>query len=185
MDGNGAIIALPYNLRVGFARFVARQEVTNLKRFAIDRVYHARRIANVHPRELVECAFDVVTETPRSLVPDAEIILVAQEIIEAFPSLGIKNYQVKLNHPQLIKAILLHFGVPEEKFTPFIQVLNEARSVPPSLAKEKLTVELEQLCIDNSIIDKLFQILFEKQGTHPEVANRMKFITKSKGKGIF
>ena len=111
LDSNGAILTLPYNLRVGFARYVARHGVTNLKRYAIDRVYHARRVSHVHPRELVECAFDVVTETPGNLIPDAEIILVAQEIIEAFPSIGIKNYQVKLNHPQLIKVLVLeHIG---------------------------------------------------------------------------
>lgn len=58
----GGLICLPYNLRIPFARFLAyNPTISNLKRYTIDRVYRQRRVYGVHPRELYEAAFDIVS----------------------------------------------------------------------------------------------------------------------------
>ena len=55
----------PHDLRLPFARLLAHNPSLNhLKRYAIDRVYRERRVLGLHPRELYECAFDIVTSTP-------------------------------------------------------------------------------------------------------------------------
>ena len=63
MDNNGCTIVPPYDLRIPFARFIARNpnllssnNITTFKRYAIDKVYRSR-IIGYHPRELYECAF--------------------------------------------------------------------------------------------------------------------------------
>lgn len=60
VDRNGAVVAPPYTLRIPFARYVARNKVHVLRRYAIERVYR-RSKSHYHPEEYWECAFDIVT----------------------------------------------------------------------------------------------------------------------------
>lgn len=58
----GGITMLAHDLRLPFARFLSHNpSITQLKRYAIDRVYRERRVLGHHPREIYECAFDIVT----------------------------------------------------------------------------------------------------------------------------
>lgn len=60
----GGLTCLPHNLRTPFARFLAHNPtVSNLKRYSIDRVYRQRRVHGVHPRELYEAAFDIISSS--------------------------------------------------------------------------------------------------------------------------
>ena len=52
-----------YILQVPFARFVVSNGITSLKRYAIEKVYRARKIRGSRPKEIWECAFDIVTPT--------------------------------------------------------------------------------------------------------------------------
>ena len=52
-------------------------------------MYRERRIFGCHPRELTECAFDIVTSTSAGLIPDAEVLHVVSEIINEFPALQV------------------------------------------------------------------------------------------------
>ena len=47
--------------QVPFARYVSRNNITDLKRYSIERVYREKKIHGLHPRELTECAFDIIT----------------------------------------------------------------------------------------------------------------------------
>eukprot|EP00057_Strongylocentrotus_purpuratus_P031627 XP_785160.3 PREDICTED: eukaryotic translation initiation factor 2-alpha kinase 4 [Strongylocentrotus purpuratus] len=128
MDHSGGIVTLPYDLRVPFARYIARNNVTNLKRYSIERVYRERKLFGSHPRELTECAFDIVTNSPGSLQPDAEVLHLVTEIINEFPELQARNYSIRLNHTGLLTAILNYCGVPEELHGSLYRTLNKART---------------------------------------------------------
>lgn len=60
----GGIVNVPHDLRVNFARYVAWNNILCLKRYAIQRVFREKRVYGFHPRELYECAFDIVTPNP-------------------------------------------------------------------------------------------------------------------------
>uniref|UniRef100_A0A8C9V9M8 non-specific serine/threonine protein kinase n=1 Tax=Scleropages formosus TaxID=113540 RepID=A0A8C9V9M8_SCLFO len=132
MDHSGMLVTLPYDLRVSFARYLARNNVSALKRYCIERVFRPRRLDRAHPRELLECAFDIVTPATNSLFPDAEVIYTISEIIQEFASLQERNYCVYLNHTSLLRAMLLHSGVPEDKLLQASIILCDAMT-------EKLT----------------------------------------------
>ncbi|XP_019940643.2 eIF-2-alpha kinase GCN2 [Paralichthys olivaceus] len=132
MDHSGMLVTLPYDLHVPFARFVARNNVTHLKRYSIERVFRTRKLDRAHPRELLECAFDIITPVTNSLLPDAETIYTISEIVQEFPALQERNYNIYLNHTSMLKAILLHSGVPEDKLGQASNILCDAMS-------EKLT----------------------------------------------
>jgi translation initiation factor 2-alpha kinase 4 len=61
MTHSGGIVSMPHDLRAPFARYVAWNGITCLKRYAIDKVYREKRVYGFHPRELYECAFDIIT----------------------------------------------------------------------------------------------------------------------------
>uniref|UniRef100_A0A4W5N4R0 Uncharacterized protein n=1 Tax=Hucho hucho TaxID=62062 RepID=A0A4W5N4R0_9TELE len=132
MDHSGMLVTLPYDLRIAFARFVARNNITHFKRWSIERVFRPRKLNRVHPRELLECSFDVIVPVTNSLLPDAETIFTISEIIQEFSVLQERNYHIYLNHTSLLKAILLHSGIPEDKLSHASSILCDAMS-------EKLT----------------------------------------------
>ena len=63
-----------FGLQVSFARYAARRNVTNLRRFAIEKVYRENRWHDSHPNEIHACSFDIVTPQAGSGAADAEVI---------------------------------------------------------------------------------------------------------------
>lgn len=60
-----AIILCFYSLfffvQIPFVRYVARHNCSSVKRFCIDKVFREKKVYGQHPRELTECAFDIIT----------------------------------------------------------------------------------------------------------------------------
>ncbi|TNM95554.1 hypothetical protein fugu_016637 [Takifugu bimaculatus] len=151
MDHSGMLVTLPYDLRMAFARFVARNNITHLKRYSIDRVFRPRKLDRAHPRELLECAFDIIT-------PE-------------------RNYHIYLNHTSLLKAILLHSGIPEDKLSQASIILCDSMS-------EKLTKrEVEAKFCNFSLSTKSLQTLYkyiEQKGELQDLLPLLTTLTKHK-----
>ncbi|XP_056867769.1 eIF-2-alpha kinase GCN2 isoform X1 [Takifugu flavidus] len=177
MDHSGMLVTLPYDLRMAFARFVARNNITHLKRYSIDRVFRPRKLDRAHPRELLECAFDIITPVTNSLLPDAEAIYAISEIIQEFPILQERNYHIYLNHTSLLKAILLHSGIPEDKLSQASIILCDSMS-------EKLTKrEVEAKFCNFSLSTKSLQTLYkyiEQKGELQDLLPLLTTLTKHK-----
>ena len=127
MDHSGKLITLPYDLRIPFARYIARNGVVNMKRFDIGCVYRDTKILGAHPKELYECVFDIVTSSPEDLVPDAEVLFAVFEIINKFPSLGSRNYYIRMNHAGLLNCYLTSVGISDERQAELLAILKEIR----------------------------------------------------------
>ena len=128
MDHSGALVTLPFDLRLPFARYIARNNLIHMKRFDIGCVFRKERILGAHPKELYDCVFDIVTNTPENLVPDAEVLLSVAEIIREFPSVSSRNYYIRVNHTSLIKSFLTSAGVPDDRQAELLTILQEFRS---------------------------------------------------------
>ncbi len=94
MTRSGDVVLLPHDLRVPFARLLARlpPPATNnlhLKRYTFGRVVKEKKVFGLHPKELTECAFDIVSVPAGRVLADAELLLVCQEVVQA--GLPIKN----------------------------------------------------------------------------------------------
>ncbi|CAI5696843.1 unnamed protein product [Oreochromis niloticus] len=177
MDHSGMLVTLPYDLRIAFARFIARNNVTHLKRYSIERVFRPKKLDRAHPRELLECAFDIITPVSNSLLPEAEIIYTISEIIQEFPVLQERNYNIYLNHTSLFKAVLLHSGVPEDK-------LSQASNILCDLMSEKLTKrEAEAKFCNFSLSANCLQTLYkyiEQKGNLQDLVPLLSSLTKQK-----
>lgn len=63
MTHNGNTVTIPHDLRVPFVRYVVSNSLANIKRYAIEKVFRERKVYGFHPRELYECAFDVISSS--------------------------------------------------------------------------------------------------------------------------
>ena len=53
MDHSGTLVTLPFDLRIPFARYIARNGVVNIKRFDIACVYRDKKILAPTPRNFM------------------------------------------------------------------------------------------------------------------------------------
>jgi len=67
MCHSGSIVSIPHDLRIPFARYVGRYGIAHIKRYSIDKVFRERKVHGLHPRELIECAFDIVDSSQGKL----------------------------------------------------------------------------------------------------------------------
>ncbi|KAM6359838.1 eIF-2-alpha kinase GCN2 isoform 9-T15 [Alca torda] len=160
MDHSGMLVMLPYDLRIPFARFVARNNVSNLKRYCIERVFRPRKLDRCHPKELLECAFDIITSTGNSFLPIAETIYAISEIIQEFSVLQERNYSIYLNHTALLKAILLHCGIPEDKLNQVYIILYDA--VTEKLTKREVEAKFCNLSLTSNSLSRLYRFIEQK-----------------------
>ncbi|KAK7104638.1 eIF-2-alpha kinase GCN2-like isoform X2 [Littorina saxatilis] len=123
LDKSGSVVNLPFDLRLPFARHVAHNSILNLKRYSIERVFRQLKAKSLHPREVVECAFDIVTTAKNSLIPEAELMIVVEQVVDQFPVLQTRSYVVCMNHTKLIEALLLNAGVPDDKLSAVMETL--------------------------------------------------------------
>ncbi|GAA6213726.1 eIF-2-alpha kinase GCN2 isoform X1 [Lates japonicus] len=177
MDHSGMLVTLPYDLRMAFARFVARNNITHLKRYSIERVFRPRKLDRAHPRELLECAFDIITPVTNSLLPDAETIYTISEIVQEFPALQERNYNIYLNHTSLLKAILLHSGVPEDKLSQASNILCDAMS--EKLTKREVEAKFCNFSLSTNSLQTLYKYI-EQKGNLQDLAPLLTSLTKQK-----
>ncbi|XP_068436468.1 eIF-2-alpha kinase GCN2 isoform X2 [Clinocottus analis] len=177
MDHSGMLVTLPYDLRMAFSRFVARNNITHLKRYSIERVFRPRKLDRAHPRELLECAFDIITPVTNSLLPDAETIYTISEIVQEFAVLQERNYNIYLNHTSLFKAVLLHSGVPEDKLSQASTILCDAMS--EKLTKREVEAKFCNFSLSTSSLQTLYKYI-EQKGTLQDLAPLLTSLTKEK-----
>lgn len=70
MTHSGSVVVLPHDLRIPFIKHVAVSGVNLLRRYSVGRVYREKKVFNFHPKQLYECAFDIITPTQSSDVSE-------------------------------------------------------------------------------------------------------------------
>ena len=138
-DQGGELLSLRYDLTVPFARFLAMNSVGNIKRFHIAKVYRRDnpQLARGRYREFYQCDFDIAG-TYTLMVPDAEVITVAAEILS---ELNVGSFRIKLNHRKILDAIFEICGVPKEKFRPICSAVDKLDKSPWNEVKNEMVQE--------------------------------------------
>jgi histidyl-tRNA synthetase len=105
-----ADLALRYDLTVPLARVVAQYQnelPRFFKRYQIQPVWRADRPARGRFREFYQCDIDALGTT--SLLVEVEILSAVSEVLQR---LGFHDFVVRLNHRELLGALLKAGGVP-------------------------------------------------------------------------
>ncbi len=106
-------LALRYDLTVPLARVVANHKndlPKFFKRYQIQPVWRADRPARGRYREFYQCDVDAIGSS--SMMVEAELISAVCEILERF---GFKDFTIRINHREILFALLRSSGIPEEK----------------------------------------------------------------------
>ncbi|KAA8494724.1 Histidine--tRNA ligase, cytoplasmic [Porphyridium purpureum] len=121
-DQGGELLSLRYDLTVPFARYLALNKISQLKRYHISRVYRRDQpsVQRGRFREFYQCDYDVAGDYP-SMVPDSEVLKVLTELLDTLASISsfhaqsLGNYKIKINHRGILDGIFTVCGVPQEK----------------------------------------------------------------------
>ena len=143
-DRGNRLIALPYDLTVPFARFVAAnyQDLPlTFKRYQIQRVWRAEKPQQGRLREFYQCDIDIIGS--KSLICEAEIV---KMIVAVFEKLLIPNITIKVNSRRLMNVILQSFGINQSNTISVIRIIDKITKI----GEEVVVSELQKMGIDNA-----------------------------------
>ncbi|XP_030474690.1 histidine--tRNA ligase, cytoplasmic [Syzygium oleosum] len=155
-DQGGELCSLRYDLTVPFARYMAMNGLTSLKRHQIAKVYRRDNPSKGRYREFYQCDFDIAGQNVR-MGPDYEVVVI---LIDLLDKLNIGDYEVKLNHRKLLDGMLEICGVPSEKF----------RTICSSIDK-----------LDKQPFEQIWKEMVEEKGLTAETADRIGNFVKERG----
>ncbi|KAG5306395.1 E2AK4 kinase, partial [Pseudoatta argentina] len=178
MTRTGSIVSIPHDLRTPFARYVVWNNISHIRRYAIERVFRDKKARGFHPRELYECAFDIISPVNNNLMPEAELIFIIWEIFNELPQIREHNFIVRLNHTSLLKAVLMYCGVEKDKYQDIYSILQDARD--GKLTKFQVQTHLISLCLTDQAMETLFNLL-ETESSVTKINSVLKTLTKRKG----
>lgn len=141
-DQGGELCSLRYDLTVPFARFVAMNNIQNIKRYHIAKVYRRDQPAMTkgRMREFYQCDFDIAGSYD-SMCPDAEILSI---LVEGLTGLGIKDFKVKLNHRKILDGMFQICGVKEEDVRKISSAVDKLDKSPWEVVRKEITEEKGQ-----------------------------------------
>lgn len=149
-DQGGEILSLRYDLTVPFARYLAMNKISSIKRYHIAKVYRRDNPAMTRGRyrEFFQCDFDIAgAHDP--MMPDAECIKIVSEILT---SLDIGDFVVKLNHRKLLDGMFEACGVPADKFRTICSSVDKLDKSPWEEVKKEMVNEKQ---LDPAVADKI------------------------------
>ena len=116
LDPSGTLLALPFDLRLGFARWVVKHKIHRLKRWDIASVLRPGPVPGSQPKEAEEVAFDVVTSgaAGNAAVATAEALSTLLALVReggGWERLDGGRLCLRVNHSRLVSALLTHAGV--------------------------------------------------------------------------
>lgn len=169
-DQGGELTSLRYDLTVPFARFVACNSISAIKRYHIAKVYRRDQPAMTkgRMREFYQCDFDMAGSYD-VMVPDSEILVI---LCEGLTSLGVSDFKVKLNHRKILDGIFQACGVKDEDVRKISSAVDKLDKLPWEAVKKEMTVEKGQ---PEEVADKIGEFV-KNSGT---IRETLQFLTSS------
>ncbi|KAG9490942.1 hypothetical protein GDO78_006326, partial [Eleutherodactylus coqui] len=141
-DQGGELLSLRYDLTVPFARYLAMNKITNIKRYHIAKVYRRDNPAMTRGRyrEFYQCDFDIAGQFD-PMIPDAECLKIVYEILS---ELELGDFLIKVNDRRILDGMFAVCGVPDTKFRTIcstVDKLDKKLLKDPKLSQNKLALE--------------------------------------------
>ncbi|XP_041356638.1 histidine--tRNA ligase, cytoplasmic-like isoform X2 [Gigantopelta aegis] len=158
-DQGGELLSLRYDLTVPFARYLAMNKISNIKRYHIAKVYRRDNPAMTKGRfrEFYQCDFDIAGQFD-VMLPDVECIKIVVEILDA---LKLGDFIIKVNHRQLLDGMFAACGVPDDKFR---TVCSSVDKLDKTLWAEVKAEMVNEKGLDPAVADKIWEYVQHKGG---------------------
>ncbi|KAF7683561.1 putative histidine--tRNA ligase, cytoplasmic [Astathelohania contejeani] len=154
-DQGGDIASLRYDLTVSFARFLAMNRISKIRRYQIGKVFRRDQpaVTRGRLREFTQCDFDIAGKY-MPMTADAEILKIVISCLDAY-NLGPSC--IRINHRGLLAAIFKYSGVDSSLFATACSTLDKADKLSwSSLKEEFITKGLTEFQINE--IEKYIKI---------------------------
>ncbi|XP_018417412.1 PREDICTED: histidine--tRNA ligase, cytoplasmic-like isoform X3 [Nanorana parkeri] len=138
-DQGGELLSLRYDLTVPFARYLAMNKITNIKRYHIAKVYRRDNPAMTRGRyrEFYQCDFDIAGQYD-PMIPDAECLKIVHEILSEL-ELGV--FSIKVNDRRILDGMFAVCGVPDSKFRTICSTVDKLDKTPWEEVKNEMVGE--------------------------------------------
>ena len=165
LSEQGNILSMPFDLRVPFTAFVARNNLEyDMKTFCIDKVYRQGKFdstslapanSNVTltpqgPEEKYEMIFDIISRPTYNCLVEAEVLLVTVDILLSFDTFKNDSFCIYLNHSKLLEALLSQHQMNESERRNILQILlKHGPSASPTTKRKSMAkgfTKLKDLC---------------------------------------
>lgn len=136
-DHGGRDVGLRFDLTVPLARFAAQHIAelgTPFKRYHIASVWRGENTQRGRYREFMQCDFDTIGT--RSVAADAEILLVAHDLLRA---IGFERFTLRVNNRLVLTGLLESLGL-EDRATDVLRSLDKLAKIGP----DKVVEEIQQ-----------------------------------------
>lgn len=138
-DQGGELLSLRYDLTVPFARYLAMNKITNIKRYHIAKVYRRDNPAMTRGRyrEFYQCDFDIAGQYD-AMIPDAECLKIVHEILS---QLDLGEFRIKVNDRRILDGMFAVCGVPDDKFRTICSTVDKLDKMPWEEVKKEMVDE--------------------------------------------
>ncbi|NXT90467.1 SYHC protein, partial [Anhinga rufa] len=138
-DQGGELLALRYDLTVPFARYLAMNKITNMKRYHVAKVYRRDNPATTRGRyrEFYQCDFDIAGQFD-PMIPDAECLKIVHEILS---DLQLGDFLIKVNDRRILNGVFAICGIPESKFISTCSTVDKLDKMPWKEVKSEMVGE--------------------------------------------
>lgn len=138
-DQGGELLSLRYDLTVPFARYLAMNKITNIKRYHIAKVYRRDNPAMTRGRyrEFLQCDFDIAGQYD-SMIPEVECIRIACEILA---SLNVGQFHIKINHRCLLDGLFEACKIHDSKFRSICSSIDKLDKESWEMVRNEMTAE--------------------------------------------
>ena len=159
-------LGLRYDLTLPLSRFYANNKdklLTPFKCIQMDKVYRAERPQKGRMREFVQCDIDILGSDDR--ICEIDLILTMAKTLK---NLGLKNFSIRINDRQILKALLEKFGFVSQSFDTVCVTLDKLDKI----GVEGVRNELATKNLPESAIQQVVEF-FEKDITLERVENEI------------
>ncbi|TNM99022.1 histidine--tRNA ligase, cytoplasmic isoform X1 [Takifugu rubripes] len=138
-DQGGELLSLRYDLTVPFARYLAMNKITNIKRYHIAKVYRRDNPAMTRGRyrEFYQCDFDIAGQYD-AMIPDAECLKIVHEILS---ELDLGDFRIKVNDRRILDGMFAVCGVPDNMFRTICSTVDKLDKLPWEAVKNEMVNE--------------------------------------------
>nr|XP_031361924.1 histidine--tRNA ligase, cytoplasmic [Lonchura striata domestica] len=138
-DQGGELLALRYDLTVPFARYLAMNKITKMKRYHVAKVYRRDNPATTRGRyrEFYQCDFDIAGQFD-PMIPDAECLKIVHEILS---DLQLGDFVIKVNDRRILNGVFAVCGVPESKLISACSTVDKLDKVPWEEVRSEMVAE--------------------------------------------
>ena len=116
LSESGSPLSFCPDLRYPFARLATIREMTNVRRYFVQRVQYRDQINPDFPVERHECAFDIISQPSNRLESCARVVKLGQDVLKFFSTFNsdlVHCVSIDVSYVPLAKAVLRLCRVPD------------------------------------------------------------------------